>query len=103
MPSVAKVLEEAPEINLSPFDICVWEEDGDMVDLREHITEKFRNHWNIGIEAFVDGDWGKAHDELKHVLALTENKDGPSLQLIERMKESDFRPPSDWLGYRKLY
>ena len=100
---MTNVMEEAPDIILRPFDVSVWEEDGDIADIREHFTDEIRNHWDIGIEAFVDGNWAKAHEELNQVLVLTENEDGPSLQLIERMKETDFKPPSDWKGYRKLY
>lgn len=76
-----------------------------MIMIRKHITDEIRTIWDVGIQAFIDGNWTLARSKVEEVLALTEKskQDGPALHLMERMKECDFVCPADWNGYRKLY
>jgi len=100
--STPNMVVEAPEIELPPFSVHIWERDEDMIKLRMHIEDSTRKVWNDGIRAFVDGDWGSASSHFNEVLDLTNGEDGPSKHIIEKMAEYDFKVPKDWKGYRIL-
>ena len=80
----------------------MWEYDNEMIMIRKHISIEIRKIWDIGIQAFIDGNWTLARSKVEDVLALT-RQDGPALHLMQRMKEYGFVCPPDWNGYRKLY
>lgn len=98
-----KGLGEAPEIDLPPFVVSVWEDDSDMVNLRRHITKDMRKYWNMGIEAFIAGDWATAKEDLLKVFTLSNTKDGPTKLLLKKINDHNGKPPPNWQGYRRLY
>jgi hypothetical protein len=56
---------------------------------------------NHAIECYTQGDWSSARQLLQQVLTWRP-ADGPARVLMEFMARTDFRPPADWNGYRKL-
>lgn len=101
--AASKSLGEAPEIVLAPFTLGIWDEDVDMVSLRNHMTGKIRSIWDCGMEAFIAGDWKLAKEKFQEVLEMTNGEDGPSKNLLEVINKHDSTPPPNWQGFRSLY
>lgn len=93
---------EAPLIVLPPFSVDVWESDEDIINLRANMSGKTKEIWDNGINAFVKGDWGSAVNFFYEVLESTGGKDGPSKNIMTKMREYDFKVPPDWKGHRTL-
>jgi hypothetical protein len=93
---------EPPEIILPPFTVQVWEEDEDMLHLREHFTADMRSLWDKGFDAYISGDWNTAMKHFQNVLLMSGHKDGPSIHLLNLINEHSCRPPKDWSGFRVL-
>lgn len=93
---------EPPEIILPPFTVQVWEEDEDMLHLREHFTADMRSLWDKGFDAYISGDWNTAMKHFQNVLLMSGYKDGPSIHLLNLINEHSCRPPKDWSGFRVL-
>lgn len=98
-----KSLGDAPDIVLPPFTVDIWENDRDIVRLRQHFTPAMRSIWDKGIEAFIAGEWIFASDQFNLVLAMTEQKDGPSKFLLAKIASYNSIAPPDWSGHRCLY
>jgi hypothetical protein len=56
---------------------------------------------NHASSCYAQGDWLSARLLYEQVLAWQPN-DGPATVLLEFMERTNFRPPPDWEGYRKL-
>jgi len=96
-------MAEAPDIVIAPFNVDIWEDDRDMVNLRRHFKGEIRTTWDKGMEAFVAGDWTMAKEQFHKVLEMSNNKDGPSKLLLQKMHAYDSKAPPNWQGYRSLY
>ncbi len=71
----------------------------DMVNLRLHFRKRTRQHWDLGINAFVSGDWNTAAFQFREILKATNGKDGPSQHLLQKMEKHSFKVPVDWKGF----
>lgn len=91
----------APTITLTPYTESVWENDEDIVTLRQHISEPFRVVWKEGIASYIKGDWQKARDIFHETLQMTEGHDGPSKFLVGVIDSYGGTAPQDWQGYRE--
>jgi class 3 adenylate cyclase len=89
-----------PVINISPYNQRVWEEDNEVVQLRNKISESFRALWKEGVANYIKGDWPKARDIFHETLKLSGGEDGPSKHLIAVIDENNGRAPDGWEGYR---
>lgn len=69
--------------------------------MTEEFSEKFYESFNSAFELYVDGLWLSAKDEFEKVLVVF-HRDGPSLALLNFMKNNNFCAPSDWAGIRHL-
>jgi hypothetical protein len=92
--------KEAPTIVVPPYTQQIWTEDADLVDLRHLITDSVRTLWDMGMEAYIAGDWSKAKQIFDETLRLTKGKDGPSKALLAYIAEHDGVAPKSWKGYR---
>ena len=54
-----------------------------------------------GFNNYIFGDWIEAEIKFNDCLAICEN-DGPTLTLLDYMREFEFKSPKNWPGYRKL-
>jgi hypothetical protein len=86
---------------LLPYEESLWERDADVIDLRHNVNDSFRVLWHKGIDAYIGGDWQKARDIFHETMKLSNNKDGPSKNLIQFIDEHGGSAPSDWQGYRE--
>lgn len=89
-----------PVIVVPPYTEDVWVEDADLVELRHQVNEGFRSVWATGIEAYIDGNWGKAKEVFDKTLSLSHGRDGPSKLLLEMINDQAGVAPHDWPGYR---
>jgi len=77
--------------------------DRDIVNMRSSFTKEFYLAFKEGMNAYTLGDWEKA----KQIFEVTQTmipdwKDGPSTTILNVMKDSDFKSPPDWKGFREL-
>lgn len=101
-PNITKHAGDPPNIILPTFTAQIWEEDHDMVQLRDHFTPDMRCLWDCGFDAFVSGDWKLASEKFQDVLHMSSGKDGPSKHLLNIIKDNSFEPPKYWKGYIDL-
>jgi len=64
-------------------------------------NEEFNEVFEMGFDAYIEGDWITAKKKLEVCLEKREN-DGPSLSLYNYIENLDFLAPDDWQGYRPL-
>uniref|UniRef100_A0A061R4B8 Adenylyl cyclase n=1 Tax=Tetraselmis sp. GSL018 TaxID=582737 RepID=A0A061R4B8_9CHLO len=70
-------------------------------------SQEFRNQFQRGFQAYIDGRWTEARDNLLPCLNRIDPSgesvtDGPTASLLEVMGRSDFIAPRDWKGVRHL-
>ena len=99
-------LEEVLKRQADKYDVTVWENDQDLVQLRCLATPEFLKNYRAGLEHYLGGDWLKAKHFLTHANQMMDgsdiNGDGPSLTLLSYMRARDWICPSNWDGYRPL-
>ena len=85
--------------------ISVYRNDNDFSDLRRNYNKEFANNWKDAYEAYIAGDWSKAHRLLKDGQEMCP-EDGPTktlLNVIDRMRVAPgYNAPADWEGWRAL-
>ena len=88
--------------------IDVFNKDPDLLNLREHINDKFLDIFRQGLEKYLEGKWSEATTLLLQSNQMMKDMvphfdgDGPSLTLLEYMEERNFIAPSNWKGFRPL-
>lgn len=94
----------APEMAITtPYNIDIWDEDHDLVELRHLVSEEMMQHFATGMEAYIAGEWGKAIKIFQETNLMGGGNDGPSLFLLSEMEPHvtpDGRAPPSWQGYR---
>jgi class 3 adenylate cyclase len=81
-----------------------FENDADLLAVREPFTEEFLTTFTDGYLKFEKGDWQGAREifaQTQTILGLASD-DGPSITLLGVMKEHFFISPSGWQGCRDL-
>mmetsp|Transcript_4375 Transcript_4375/g.9690 ORF Transcript_4375/g.9690 Transcript_4375/m.9690 type:complete len:878 (-) Transcript_4375:81-2714(-) len=92
-------LGDLPAINISNNFPRIWTADNDVVRVRAHFTDKQRQIWGLGMDAFEAGKWDIAKIHFNNVLVDSGGTDGPSQYLLGRMKKHNFCAPDSWQGY----
>lgn len=92
-------LGEMPKIVIPTITTAIWEEDSDMIALRSHISEDFRQVWKEAFKLYISGNWAGAADIFEQVLCLKNGGDGPAALLLERIRTHELIPPKDWAGF----
>ncbi len=91
-----------PKIVISKDFPNIWRTDVDVVCARSHFSDKQREAWSWGMTYFEKGQWNLARDHFNIVLEQSGGNDGPSLHLLQRMKEHNYCAPDSWQGYRQI-
>ena len=94
--------KETPTIVLAPYTENIWTDDQDLVDAHHLITDVFRSLWSEGMDAFIIGDWTRAHDRFSETFRLSKRKDGPSKRILEFIERHGKAAPEDWKGFVDL-
>lgn len=76
-----------------------FETDSQYSEIQEGLHPGFVPAYRQVYDAYVKGDWTKAHEELKLAMELRP-EDGPSKLMLSVLQAHDFVAPSDWPGYR---
>ena len=98
--STLSMIREATEIIVEEFSVDLWELDEDVVNLGKHFKDENRKIWNDGMQSYISGDWSSAKAYCTEVLNRTDNKDGPSTNLMDIMSSYGYKVPDNWKGYR---
>lgn len=86
----------------------VFEQDYDIVTLRNHYKPEFRQIFNEGLELYLSGDWPTARGFFEKASQMMSNiphfekGDGPSNTLLNYMENYGWQAPSSWKGFRPL-
>ena len=82
----------------------VWKEfvnnDVDYPKIRERYTPEFIETYNNGMQKYVEGKWDVAKTLLMKAESILGDKDVPSDNILEYMKQFNYIAPSDWEGYK---
>ena len=82
----------------------VWKEfitnDTDYHKIRERYKPQFIETYNKGMEKYIEGKWGEAKSLLLEAEKILKDKDVPSDNILEYMKQFNYVAPSDWEGYK---
>lgn len=88
------------------YDVELWLQDKDLIQLRRFATPAFREVYGKGLDAYITGNWDEARTLLKNAdRIMTENNlggDVPSQTLLAFMENRQWTCPLDWKGYRPL-
>lgn len=99
-------LAEVLKKQADDYDVLIWENDQDLVQLRCLATPDFLETHRKGLESYLSGNWQRAREFFhKSNEMMNESEkcgDGPSQALLSYMESRDWECPSDWQGYRKL-
>ncbi|EGR34816.1 hypothetical protein IMG5_001570 [Ichthyophthirius multifiliis] len=82
-----------------------FQNDHQLIAMREFFNDEFYSEWNIGFQAYLKGKWDLAKNSFSKTLNMLEQygvKDGPSNTLLDVIKENNGRAPDDWKGFRIL-
>ena len=82
-----------------------WEEfvetDKDYQKIREIYKEDFLDHYNQGVEYYIEGNWELARQKLLKAEQIFGDKDVPIQNLLNFMGEHHFNAPEGWRGYKE--
>jgi class 3 adenylate cyclase len=84
-----------------------WHQHPDLVKMREGVDKDWRPTYDLGVNAYLEGDWAKAIEHLNNANRLN-GADGPTKSLLKEMAARDNICPSDWKrpgekqGFRQL-
>ena len=99
-------LEEVLNKQANEYDIVLWDQDPDLVQLRHLSTHQFRRTYQQGLENYLNGNWDEAKEffsKADEMMAGSDlNGDGPSRTILKYMKSCNWKCPNDWNGYRPL-
>lgn len=93
--------------NVTPTDE-VFERDSDMLQLRAHVTDEFKNLFTDGINAYLNGDWTHSRtlleqaDNMMKQLLVGSDGDPPSKTILAYMEDKNWQAPANWKGFRPL-
>lgn len=85
-----------------------FENDCDLLQLRQHVSNEFLEVFAEGVTTYLDGNWPGARirleeaNEMMLIAAPSHGGDGPSLTLLKYMENHNWAAPITWKGYRPL-
>lgn len=99
-------LEEVLAAQADEYDVHIWTQDEDLIQLRRLSTPEFNDVFRDGANAYLTGHWDRARGLLEKADELMADSDlggdGPSRTLLNYMKHRNWTCPPDWLGHRPL-
>jgi class 3 adenylate cyclase len=75
-------------------------QDPELIALLKHVPKKILAYYKKMFQHYTKGEWRKAKSGLNKI--IKRKKDGPSLFLLNIMKESNYKPPKNWNGVREI-
>ena len=87
-------------IMLGEIDVALlFQTDTDLLEMRQSYPQVFFDVFNEGFNYFLKGDFKRARKLLMQI-AFIKKDDGPTKELMDFMKETNFETPKGWPGYR---
>ena len=85
---------------LGEIDVALlFQTDTDLLEMRQSYPQVFFDIFNEGFNYFLKGDFKRARKLLMQI-AFIKKDDGPTKELMDFMKETNFETPKGWPGYR---
>jgi hypothetical protein len=103
-----KNLHEPKFLSIAHETSEVFEQDYDLITLRNHVKSEFLSLFQEGLELYLQGDWGTARGFFEKTTLMMkqipffEEGDGPSNTLLRYMEGHGWQAPSSWKGFRPL-
>jgi hypothetical protein len=97
-------LEEVLDKQADEYDVILWTQDPDLVQLRCLSTATFKRTYKQGLDHYLNGNWDASKEYLLKAdeMMVEMDGDGPSRTLLNYMQARDWKCPDDWNGYRPL-
>jgi hypothetical protein len=83
------------------FDDAKFVDNASVAALQEGIPPAFLRAFDLGVHAYLHGDWAEGRAQLEAARAVRP-EDGPTATLLEFMGSTSFIKPMEWEGYREL-
>ena len=80
---------------------CLYFNSKEFSLMRKGFKKKFFRTFSKAMNLYLIGHWKTARTEFKKVLKIR-RKDGPTLSILNYMKESAYCCPDDWIGIRAV-
>eukprot|EP00930_Biecheleria_cincta_P085542 TRINITY_DN74925_c0_g1_i1.p1 TRINITY_DN74925_c0_g1~~TRINITY_DN74925_c0_g1_i1.p1 ORF type:complete len:1024 (+),score=190.53 TRINITY_DN74925_c0_g1_i1:92-3073(+) len=77
-------------------------EDNGIKVMRSKYTHRFTHCFKMGLLNFLDSEWEAARKKLESTQSDAGFRDGPSMVLLQHMREHNFVAPKTWNGVRKI-
>ena len=105
-----KIIEKRKKAKKLYFDVVkrhknnVWNEfvsnDVDFVKIRQRYSQEFIDTYNEAMNKYIEGKWDEAKNLFLKVENILGEKDIPSQNILDYMKEYNYVAPVDWEGYK---
>ena len=99
-------LEEVLNKQAEEYDVSLWENDADLIQLRRLSTSEFKETFAQGLNCYINGSWLESREYLERADQMMTGSDsggdGPSQVLMAFMQSRDWVCPKDWKGFRNL-
>jgi len=99
-------LEEVLNKQADEYDVSLWENDIDLIQLRRWSTNEFKEMYAQGLNAYLNGSWNESRVNLERANEMMAGNDvggdGPSQIILNYMESRQWICPKDWKGYRSL-
>ena len=81
-------LGKLPTIKISNDFPKVWKSDKDIVEATAHFSDEIRSTFDMGMNAYINGDFDQARIYFNDVLDSCDGKDGPSNYLLNKLSRA---------------
>ena len=69
---------------------------------RPYVSDDFFATCSVGFDNYIHGEWDVARLKFEEAMRSLRQRDGPSENLLDFMSRTNYKPPSDWKGVRKM-
>ena len=105
-----KIIEKRKKAKKLYYDVVkkhknnVWNEfvsnDVDYVKIRQRYSKEFIDTYNEGMNKYIEGNWDEAKNLFLKAESILGDKDIPSQNILDYMKQYNYYAPVDWEGYK---
>ena len=99
-------LEEVLKKQAEEYDVSLWENDADLIQLRCLSTSAFQETFAQGLNYYLNGSWSESKAYLERADQMMVGNDvggdGPSQVLLSFMQSRQWICPKEWKGHRSL-
>ena len=87
--NLSDCLGKLPSINVSKNFPHLWHEEDDILRVIDLFTDDMRATFELGMNAFIAGEYDEAKEHFYQVLDDSDNKDGPTKYILKKMNSNN--------------